>query len=314
MNDKLMTALQNGIEPVARPFIELAKGLGLTERELVDAVNTEKSSGIIRRFGAVFDSTALGFRSTLCAVDIPQAELKAFAAKWDAMPSITHVYIRDFSPAVWFTMTAKEDVFEVAMQSLQSIFAPHKMLELPALKKFKIHAVFGEDAYDYEAPPAPQKINHALQPIEMEMVRLFQGDLEITAEPFKAAANKLGISEDELLRLLKDWKSRGIIHRIGAICRHRQMGYNGNAMCVWNVAPEKLDSMGRLLAKSQKVSHCCQRRSSKSFPFNLYGMLHAKDPAAVDELFKSLSGELGLGEGRMLRTKAELKKTSPVFY
>ena len=106
----------------------------------------------------------------------------------------------------------------------------------------------------------------------------------------------------------------GVIRRIAAICRHRKPGFNGNAMCLWRIAPDELARAGAALASCSSISHCCERIPSQETPYNLYAMLHAKDAESVKELFRSLSAQLGQREGKMLLTKAELKKTSPAYY
>ena len=46
------------------------------------------ASGAARRFGAVFDSRSLGYDSTLCAVDVPVADLEAVAACSRRIPAL----------------------------------------------------------------------------------------------------------------------------------------------------------------------------------------------------------------------------------
>jgi DNA-binding Lrp family transcriptional regulator len=138
--------------------------------------------------------------------------------------------------------------------------------------------------------------------------------MPICEKPFAKAAKELGVAEETLLAQLGSWLEDGALRRIGAVCRHRKLGFEGNAMCVWQAPPESLEEKASLLAKSPNVSHCCERKTSEAFPFNLYAMLHAPDAQGAGRLFEKLSAEAALPQGRMLRTKAELKKSSPVFY
>ena len=67
MECEVLTRLQQGVEPVARPFLDLA----LPEDDVVALLARAKADGVIRRFGAVSDARRLGYRSVLCALDCP---------------------------------------------------------------------------------------------------------------------------------------------------------------------------------------------------------------------------------------------------
>lgn len=309
-----MAALQSGIEIEPRPFSSLGESLGLPEDAVIRELEEAKAKGLLRRFGAVFDSASLGFRSTLCAVEVPERELSRIAKSWAENPGITHAYVRDAKPSLWFTLTAREDKFAAEIERLREELKPAKLLEMPALKRFKVHAVFGDDAPSYEEPARPAEAAKGLDAFEQSAVRLFQGDIPIDARLYSTAASLLGCGEERLLALLSKWKEGGAIRRIGAVCRHRQLGFAANAMCVWNAQPEILDALGAKLAKFSRISHCCERRPSPEFPFNIYAMLHAKSQAELRRLFERLSSENGLSGGLMLSSKAELKKSSPLYY
>jgi len=315
MNSKLMTALQSGIEAHPRPFELLGARLGLSEEEVLREIAEAKERGVIRRFGAVFDSAALGFRSTLCAVDIPEKEIASKTECLLADDGVTHLYVRDFQPNVWFTLTARGEVFANRLSALAERLAPCQLFELPAGRRFKIRAVFGDaERRENPAPAAPPKLQAPLQPGEIEIVKRLQGDIPCEARLFASAAKGLATGEERLIETVGAWLKSGVVHRLGAICRHRSLGFNGNAMCLWSVPKERLQEAGELLGSCQNVSHCCERRPGPELPFNLYAMLHERDPESVKKLFDSLSAKLGLAGGRMLATKAELKKSSPVYY
>ena len=79
--NKLLVALQKGLPLDARPFACIGSKLGLTEKAVLAKVHDLFESGVARRFGAVFDSTSLGYQSTLCATDIPTAALETAVAR-----------------------------------------------------------------------------------------------------------------------------------------------------------------------------------------------------------------------------------------
>jgi len=78
MDDKdkeLLNMLQDGLTFCERPFMELARRLDLDEESVLSRIRAMKENDIIRRIGGVFDSRALGFVSTLCAMSIPEEKI-----------------------------------------------------------------------------------------------------------------------------------------------------------------------------------------------------------------------------------------------
>ena len=149
---------------------------------------------------------------------------------------------------------------------------------------------------------------------QRSIVRCFQGMIPLTATPFSDAATRLGIDKEALLSMLTEWKDAGVLRRIGLIVRHRRVGFTSNSMCVWPATTNKVSEAGPILASHPAVTHCYERPSFDSFPFNLYAMVHADTPEAVTGIFDQLSSDAGLSGGRMMVSAREFKKSSPVFF
>jgi DNA-binding Lrp family transcriptional regulator len=61
--------------------------------------------------------------------------------------------------------------------------------------------------------------------IDKKILNIIQKDFPIVAEPFKAVAEKLGLTEDEVLERIARMKQGGIIRRIGAVFDTRKLGF-----------------------------------------------------------------------------------------
>ena len=94
-DQELLAALQRGIPIAPAPFAHLAEELGCNEADVIDFVAHCRAKGIVRRFGAVFDTRRLGYRSALCAVHVPPDALDAMAAKLTPLRGVTHCYVRE---------------------------------------------------------------------------------------------------------------------------------------------------------------------------------------------------------------------------
>lgn len=94
-NDNLLLLkLQQGIPLVPRPFAELGQSVDLTEQQVLDSINRFFELGKARRMGGVFDARKLGYRSMLCAVDLPGKDTSHLTQVLIDHPGITHCYRR----------------------------------------------------------------------------------------------------------------------------------------------------------------------------------------------------------------------------
>jgi len=145
----ILNTIQRDFPIEARPYQALAKrlnqdhGLALTEAEVLNRVNSLKSRKFIRRLGAVFNAASLGYRSTLCAARVPEAQLEAFSALVNRAPQVTHNYLRSDDLNVWFTFTANtpSELTEF-LQRLKKESGVTDIFVLESEKLFKIKVDF----------------------------------------------------------------------------------------------------------------------------------------------------------------------------
>lgn len=317
-----LAELQRGIPLCARPFEALARELGCAESDLLDFVGRCRAAGLVRRFGAVFDTRRLGYRSVLCAAAVPPLALDDAAAKITPFRGVTHCYLREpleaaaSLPNLWFTLSYPADVFDAMADEIRARLAPHVVAFLPATRRYKVDVVFGaatrareENTDDGTAP---------LSARDRAAVAALQGDTEVRPDYFAALAERAGMREWDLLSLLELWQRRGRLKRIGLLLAHRTAGYVANGMCCWRVEGDTIGA-GRALAARDEVTHCYERPLAEGFPYNLFAMVHATSPeeahAQHAALHRVLAAELGSEPATvMLLSTKEYKKTSMTFF
>lgn len=150
----------------------------------------------------------------------------------------------------------------------------------------------------------------SLSDFEKELIAFLQGDIPLSARPYQEIARKWGLSEEDIVEKIQFWLDTGLIRRYTAVLRHRQAGYNVNAMVAWKTAPEDADDKGRIMAEFTQVSHCYLREGMPDFPYNLYTMVHSRSAEELDDLVRRLEAASGLREFQVLETEKELKKVS----
>jgi DNA-binding Lrp family transcriptional regulator len=51
-----------------------------------------------------------------------------------------------------------------------------------------------------------------------------------------------------VLATLQRWLAPGLLKRFGVVVRHHELGFDANAMTVWDVPDDEVDAAARLLA------------------------------------------------------------------
>jgi DNA-binding Lrp family transcriptional regulator len=149
---------------------------------------------------------------------------------------------------------------------------------------------------------------------EKRILRLVQDTLPDSATPFASIAHQAGALEADVLDLLKELKDTGCIRRFGATLRHQEAGYDCNVMVAWQVPQERIQEISEIMSFRPEITHCYQRRSTQSWPFNLYTMIHAKSKDKCLQIIQDLANKTGLDRYEALFSIKELKKTSMRYF
>ena len=121
-----------------------------------------------------------------------------------------------------------------------------------------------------------------LSELDRELIAEIQGGLPLVARPYAAIASRLGMTEETLMARLRELQSDGLIKRMGVVVKHRALGYQANAMVVWDIPDEDVERVGALLAAETCVTLCYQRpRRLPDWPYNLFCMIHGRERDSV---------------------------------
>ena len=321
-----MTALEQHIIDVIqdvfpleeRPYQVLAdmfgaQGESVTEQQVFEAVENLRNTGIIRRIGGVYDSKKLGFISRLCAGKV--ADIDKFATAVNAVPAITHNYVRTHEYNVWFTVIAESEA-EV-QKIVDALCATTDLLDVHVLsvtKKFKIDTVMKSDerrgtsderggsALRQGSGTLPLTEKRELSLSDRARIRIACTDIPHTLTPFK----DWGVSVEGL----RDDLAQKRMRRFGAILRHQQAGFAHNAMVCFDAPTEA----GAALAQNPHVSHCYERPAFEGFPYTLYAMMHAQSSEDLQRFINEAAKSIGNLDYAVLHSVRELKKTSFAFF
>jgi siroheme decarboxylase len=313
IDKKLFVLLERGIPITERPFLEIGNELGLSEDEVLCKIKQFSDSSLIRRFGAIFDNPRLGYRSALCAVKIGDTDLNRIADYLKLRKEVTHCYIRNYDINLWFTFSCLDVRFDENMHEIKEFVLPNKLLFLPALKRYKISVIFdlGLNLNNESKLNSNLDINeiNRFDELDKKIIKSLR-NLQIAKNPFALLSEELNIPENTILDKIINWKNRYILKRISLIPYHYKIGYKSNAMCVWRVEQKNLGEIGKFLSSKKEVTHCYERTSYPEFPYNIYAMIHGNSHTITTKIFRNISKELSLNNGKLLFSTKEIKKTS----
>jgi len=154
----------------------------------------------------------------------------------------------------------------------------------------------------------------ALSALDKNVIRALQGDFPLVPEPYKELAARAGVTEDVFLARVRELSEKKMIRKMGAVLRHREIGFAANALCAWEVPAERLDDVAKSMAASPSISHCYDRNTAPGWPYNLYTMIHGHSRAECESIADTLGKENNIKNRVMLYSKKEWKKTSMKYF
>ncbi len=156
--------------------------------------------------------------------------------------------------------------------------------------------------------------NSNLTKQDEEIIKALQEEFPLCEEPYKILAARAGVSEEEFLRRVQDFVDDKKIRKLGAVLRHREIGFKFNALCAWEVPAERLDEVAKIMSAHPAVSHCYDRNTAPNWNYNLYTMIHAKTREECDAVIAELSRLTGIENFQVLYSKREWKKTGMKYF
>jgi len=125
--------------------------------------------------------------------------------------------------------------------------------------------------------------------LELHLLNDYQHDFPLIAAPFAAMARQLGMSENEVLEVLADLKSQGMVSRVGAVFRPRSIG--ASTLAAMAVPDEELEIVAQMVSAYPEVNHNYQREHH----FNLWFVVAAPDEVALHRVLHEIEARSGCG-------------------
>lgn len=150
--------------------------------------------------------------------------------------------------------------------------------------------------------------------LDKKIIRMLQEDIPLVSEPYKQMAEELGIEEQLLLKKIQEFSKLGIIRRYGSALFHRKVGFQANAMVVWQVDEERIQAVGEKMVAFEKVTHCYERAEVEGWKYNLFTMIHGKTKEECEGIITEIASSIKESDYEVLYSIEELKKNSMRYF
>jgi DNA-binding Lrp family transcriptional regulator len=317
----LIDGYQSGFPIEERPFRRVAEDLGITESEALRRVERLREEGIFRRFGPVLNPPVIG-ASTLAAVSAPEERFEEVAEVINSYRQVNHNYRRDHEWNMWFVVTAGSLATRDEILSDIEDRTGCEVLNLPMLTDFYIDLEFpvvNTDRFareslaetEVEATRISETAAADLSALDKALLLEIQDGFPLSETPYRDVATAVDAPVEDVLAAIERLQADGCIKRIGCVVNHVVTGFDANCMVVWDVPDERLDEWGEVVGKLPYVTLCYHRprRPEQGWPYNLFTMIHGRDPEAVDAKIDELAGEYLPVDHERLYSTATLKQT-----
>lgn len=321
LDRKVLNVVQTSIPLVETPYAAVAEQVGASEEEVIKRLTDLRSKHVLRQMSAIFDTRRLGYKSSLVAMRFKPERLPEGARVINEHPGVSHNYERTHEYNLWFTLAVPPaETLDKTVEELARRSGAEAYRMLPTIHFFKVGVNFDmmaeeTSAFDY-SPSAVEGWQTAvpLSDFDIACVRELQGDLPLEHHPFKGMAERLGVTEAQVLAKAQELIDRKLMRRFSAVLHHRRAGFKANVMVVWRVPQEKGEEIGKQMAAFPQVSHCYQRPVYPDWPYSHFTMIHAVTRQRCEEIARQISQKTGVTDYAMLFSVREWKKTRVKYF
>jgi len=315
---KLCNIIQDPLPLCRSPFAIIAERLGSDEATVIGQLQGLKSLGIIRRFSASINYHALGKVAALVTASVLNDDLTTVTAVINALPGVSHNYLRDHHYNLWFTLQADNTGQIDKLLANLSRRLGCKFHSLSATKVFKLRVRFdtGFGADTFSLADAQSEVGDVrpvdstsveLSTVEKDILTKLQTDLEISPRPFDFLVTDT-VDIETAVETIGSLIDKSVIRSVAAVLNHHKLGFGANVMFCAAVKSDRVEHVGKKLAKLKIVSHCYERKTFEGWPYNLFAMMHARTGEQIRRVTDEFTAAEQIDEFELLATTAELKK------
>jgi DNA-binding Lrp family transcriptional regulator len=124
--------------------------------------------------------------------------------------------------------------------------------------------------------------------IDRDIINGLHGGLDICERPYLAAAQRLGLTEDELLARLTRLLADGVLTRVGPLYQIERMG-GAFTLAALHAPAERYEQVAQSVNALAQVAHNYERDHA----LNMWFVIATETPAEIDAVIAQIERETG---------------------
>ncbi len=135
---EIVNSLQGGFPISERPYADVGAALGILESEVIERLQWLLASGVLSRFGPMYQAERLGGALTLAAMKVPAEDFDRVVGIVNDFPEVAHNYARTHALNIWFVLATETP------QRINDVIAEiekasgYRVVNLPKLEEFYV--------------------------------------------------------------------------------------------------------------------------------------------------------------------------------
>jgi DNA-binding Lrp family transcriptional regulator len=126
--------------------------------------------------------------------------------------------------------------------------------------------------------------------IDLAILNALQDDLPLVCLPWKTIADRIGISETEILGRMKMLEESGIIRGISPVLESRSLGLHAATLVALHVPEERLDEIAAIISNYTEVSHNFER----DHHYSLWFTIAARNEEGIRKVLDEILHQTGI--------------------
>ncbi|MDP3396624.1 MAG: AsnC family transcriptional regulator [Methanoregula sp.] len=126
--------------------------------------------------------------------------------------------------------------------------------------------------------------------IDLAILNALQNDLPLVTRPWNVIADRLGITETEILCRMKMLEGAGIIRGISPVLESRHLGLHAATLVAFHVPEVRIDEIALVISSYPEVSHNFLR----DHYYSLWFTIAARDEEGVQRVLDEILQRTGI--------------------
>lgn len=131
-------------------------------------------------------------------------------------------------------------------------------------------------------------MNAPLSVLEQKLLVQFQHHMPVCAQPYKAMAEQLGCSEQQVLNTLRDLQEHAVLSRVGPVFAHQHAG--ASTLVALAVSEQRIEHVAAYISSLSAVNHNYRREHA----YNLWFVLTGPNQACISQVLEQIQRVTGL--------------------